>query len=160
MKKQFLEAINSGKFLSAIHIGNYQEAKKITCSMAINDLSQFLIDQSIEEESINIYTFVCFLLMEHESTALHYCATGILDHGLCTLEGASSASLFHARRAAELSPNDISCKKELLCYYGMPDQVMSRTEAKKIAQEILLKDPTNDKALKVVETIKKIEKFE
>lgn len=146
-------------FLDAIHSGKYHQAKSIIGNMSPKDLSQFLVSLSFDTGSINIYTFVCFLLLECESTALHYCAAGILSHGLCMTEGAYSAALFHARRAAELSPDNLSSQVELLFFFGMPDQIMSATEAKKIAQKILLKDPTNNKALEVIETIKKHELF-
>src|SRR5579871_1158989 len=105
------------RFLEALHQGNYNEAKKLIFDIPYDELCLFLIDQAIETNSIVIYTFVCFLLLEQESTELHYCAAGILDHGLCYLKGATSSSLFHAKRAAELSPDDITCQQELLCYF-------------------------------------------
>jgi hypothetical protein len=145
------------KFLKAIQHGNYQEANSLLCLMPKKEVSQFLIDQAIETGSVAIYAFVCFLLLEQESTELHYCAAGILDHGLCYLKGATSASLFHAKRATELSPDDITCQQELLCYFGMPDQVMSKEEAKAIAENILLKDPNSVQALKVIERIKRLD---
>src|SRR5260221_11641229 len=109
-------------FLNVIHQGNYNEAKKLISGFSNNQLSKFLIDQAIETESIDIYTFTCFLLSEQESIELHYCAAGILNHALCYLKGAASASLLHAKRAAELNPEDITCQQELLFYFGMPDQ--------------------------------------
>jgi|SRR5581483_8237243 len=142
-------------FLDAVHQGNYHKAKKLIRDMPHNQLCQFLIDLAIETGSIAIYTFTCFLLLEQESAELHYCAAGILDHGLCYLKGATSSSFFHAKRAVELSPNDITCQQELLYYFGMPDQVLSKEEAKTIAENILLKDPDNVEALEVIKEISK-----
>ena len=147
----------NNKFLEIIHEGNYQEAKKLLSNKSNEEIYQFLIDQAIETESISIYTFVCFLLSEQESTELHYCAAGILDHGLCYIKGATSASLFHARRAAKLSPDDISCQRELLFYFGMPDHVMSEQEAEIIAKTVLEKNPDDAKATQVIKMIKKLD---
>jgi len=124
--------------------------------MNLQDEHLFLIDLA-DTGLISIYTFVCFLLLEQESIRMHYCAAAILEYGLCTMKGAYSSALFHVRRAAELSPNDISCQRRLLFFFAIPDQVMDIKEAKSIAQKILLKDPTDAKAL---ETIQKIEAFE
>lgn len=147
-------------FLNTIHIGKYQEAKQLTQEMNLENLTQFLIDLSIETGSINIYAFVCFLLAEQESIIMHSCATGILNHGICFFEGATSAALFHARRMAELAPQNIAYKVELLHYFGMPEQVISRKEAKDIAHKILIQDPHNSVALQTIEDINSVEKHE
>jgi hypothetical protein len=55
------------------------------------------------------------------------------------MKGATSASLFHARRAAKLSPGDISCQRERLFYFEMPDRVMNKKEVKIIAKTVLEK---------------------
>ncbi len=138
------------QFLEAIHQAHYNEAKKLISIMPYDQRYQFLIDQAIETGSIAIYTFVCFLLSEQESTGLHHCAAGILNHGLCYLKGATSASLLHAKRAAEISPNDITCQQELLSYFGMPEQVMTKDEARNIAKNILSKDSNNPEALNIL----------
>jgi hypothetical protein len=145
-------------FLKAILSGDYQKAKKLSYNINIEDLTQFLIDQSINTGSISIYTFVCLLLIEHESLMLHSCATGILNHEICFFEGATSAALFHARRMVELAPQNIAYKIELLCYFGMPEQVINKEEAKNIAREILVQDPQNTIALQTIKDISLVEK--
>lgn len=142
------------QFLNTIHSGKYHKAKEMLNQMELPDKELFLVALAVETALINIYTFACFLLLEQESARMHHCAAAILGQGLCHIEGAYSAALFHARRAAELSPDDISCQKELLFFFGVPDQVMSAAEAKNIAQEILLKNPTDAKALETLEKVK------
>lgn len=145
-------------FLNAIHAGKYHEAKELVAILPTKGLVQLLVDMAIDTQSIALYTFVCFLLMEKESADLHYCAAGLLTNIFCDINGAYSAALCHARRAAELLPHDISCKIELLHYFGLPDHVMEKAEAKKIAQEILIVDPTNHIALNTVKIIEKHDK--
>ena len=143
------------KFLRAIHTGNYYEAKELTHNMSPDDLSQFLIDQAceIDSVSIDIYTFVCFLLIEREDLELHTNAAAILDLGMFFLEGAISGALSHARRMAELAPHDVSYKENLLSYLGRPDHVMSPEEGQSIAEAILASNPQNKTAIEAIEWI-------
>jgi hypothetical protein len=143
------------EFLHTINTGSYTEAKKMIAALSIQELTQFLIDLAIDTESIALYTFVCFLLLEEESADLHYCAAGLLTNIFCTINGAYSAALCHARRAAEMLPHDLSCKVELLQYFGLPDHVMEKAEAKMLAHEILAIDSTNITALNTLKIIEK-----
>ncbi len=150
------------KFLSAIHTGNYHEAKELTQGMSTHDLTHFLLDQAceIDSVSIDIYTFVCFELIERETLSLHSRAAAILDFGMFFMEGAISGALSHSRRMAELAPHDISHKRALLFYFGRPDHVMSSEEAQSIAQEVLAIDPEETKALGTIEWITRPEEPE
>jgi hypothetical protein len=107
----------------------------------------------MEEGSIALYTFICFLLLDNESAKLHHCASAMLSMALVSFEGAYSAGLLHARRALKLEPNNIKHKEWLLFFYGIPDKIMSNEEAFSIAQEILQTDSTNKIASKALEDI-------
>ncbi|WP_278343214.1 hypothetical protein [Parageobacillus thermoglucosidasius] len=56
---------------------------------------------------------------------------------MCHLPDAYASALYHAKRAVELSPEDVSLKEHLLLFYEIPEKLISKEEAKAIAQEIL-----------------------
>lgn len=147
------------EFLIKIHAGKFKEAHMVIANLDHKKRNQFLLELAIDTQSIATYAFVGYLLTVQESPELHYCAAGLLNHAFCYLTGAYSTALFHARRAANLLPHDISCKEELLYYFGLPDQVMDSEEAQKIAKGILVQDATNKIAHNVIQKIKNYNEF-
>lgn len=134
-----------------IIFGHYKEAKAISFdNMSENDFYNLITSIGFATESIAIYTFICFLIIEYESAHLHQLAAVLISQGLSHLEGAYSSGLFHARRAVTLSPDIISYKEYLLLFNTIPDKLLSDSEAKKISEEILLQDPNNITALKTI----------
>jgi hypothetical protein len=141
-------------FLHEIKAGRYVEAKALIQRMNTNEVYDFLLDLSVEEGSIVLYTFMCSLLLDNESAKLHHYASAIISTALVDFEGSYNAGLFHARRAVKLEPDRIEHKEWLLFFYGIPDKIMSNEEAFFIAKEILQSDPMNKIALKALEDIK------
>jgi len=62
--------------------------------------------------------------------------------------------LFHAKKALELKPNDISLQEYLLLYHTLPDKLLSDQEAEQLAKNILKFDPNNSAALNALKDIK------
>ena len=58
-----------------------------------------------------------YLLLDKESSELHYLASFLLSMGLNHLQGAYQTAFFHAKKAVELSPQDNSYKEYLLFFY-------------------------------------------
>jgi hypothetical protein len=140
--------------------GQYKEAKKVSFdSMTQKDFYNVIMSIGFSTESIAIYTFICFLLKEYESAYLHQLAAVVISQGLSHLEGAYSSGLFHARRAVELAPNNISYKEYLLLFNAIPDKLLDDPEAKIIAEEIVSQDPTNSTARKTIDEITRTAKY-
>jgi tetratricopeptide (TPR) repeat protein len=130
-------------FESMITLGDFQEAKKIFLQMNSSETRDSLLKIGYDTESIAPYSFLCGLLIESESSELHYMASELLSNPLCFLAGAYNAALYHARRAAELSPNDISYKEYILLFYNIPEKLIPKEEAICIATEILSVNPNS-----------------
>jgi tetratricopeptide (TPR) repeat protein len=141
------------KLESLIILGNMEEAKDVFKEMNYVEARDVLLEIGYDRESITPYSFICSLLCEKESANLHYLASEILVNPLCFLAGAYNAALYHARRAAQLDPNDISIKEYLLLFYNIPDKLISKEEAIEIAREIVNKVPNNKAALDVLSNI-------
>ena len=130
-------------FLEYIKVGKYQKAKDCIKDMPGERLYYFLVDLGFDTNTIPLYTFVIFLLLENETAEFHYCAAVLIAQCFVYIEGAYSMGLFHARRCVELAPNDPSYKEYLLSFYGITDRLLSKEEAIEIATQLQQQDPGN-----------------
>jgi hypothetical protein len=61
--------------------------------------------------------------------------------------GCVSTAYYHAKRAVQIEPSDVASKELLLFLHIVPEQLVSKEEAIRIAKEILEIDPLNKTAL-------------
>ncbi|KQU21835.1 hypothetical protein ASG65_21265 [Bacillus sp. Leaf13] len=66
------------------------------------------------------------------------------------LEGDYQTSFHHAKKAEELSPNDMSYKEYLFFFHAIPDKLLGNEEALEIANEILKNELNNKVSLTVI----------
>ena len=152
MNKNNLEQELKKELLSC----NVDKAKKIAFNLSPNSLCDTLILFADEAKvDFYIYTFIIALILEKETAEYHELASVFLSISVCYIEGAYSASLYHAKKCLELEPDNIRYKQNLLSFYGLPDQVMSSREALKIALEIIKINPTSQSALHIIEELTK-----
>ena len=137
-------------FKQAIVRGDFSKAKHLSIHMNLEALTDTLYLIAYDNETIAPYGFVNYLLLDKESSELHYLASYLLSMGLNHLEGAYQTAFFHAKKAVELSPNDNSYKEYLLLFYEIPEQLLTKEEATDIAKKILEKDPENKASLFVL----------
>jgi len=126
---------------------NFEEAKDIL--NVLNEKKQVEIVTTIAFDTGNIliYTFLSYLILEYNTSFRHSLAAGIMSSALCYIEGAYETAFYHARKASELSPNDVELKEFLLFFHVIPEKLLSKEEAIKIATEIL-ETKKNSKAAK------------
>lgn len=130
-------------FESFVESGDFKEAEKLFFKTDSTKVRDSLLRIGYDKESIVPYSFLCSLLIEHESSELHYLASELLSNPLCFLTGAYNAALYHARMAIELSPNDINYKEYILLFYNIPEKLITKEEAVSIATEILSVNPNS-----------------
>ncbi len=138
IKQEFKKCVMAGEFL---------EARKLVDKISLVELDNLLFSIGYDDGSITAYAFACFLLQEHETKQWHLLASGILSTALCHLEGAYQTSLYHARRAIDLCPEDIFLKENLLFFNIIPEKLIADSKAIEIAQEILKVIPDSKAAL-------------
>ncbi|MGG2028300.1 hypothetical protein AB1282_21595 [Gottfriedia sp. S16(2024)] len=141
-------------FKDAILSGDFNRARELSSNMDGESLLEALFLIAYEEESIAPYGFANFQLLEEETSENHYVISFILSMALNYLEGAYQTSFHHAKKAIELSPYDISYKEYLLYFNALPEKLLKNEEAIEVANLILVKDPTNTTALKVINELK------
>lgn len=129
--------------------GNFFEAKFWASKLTDKEMFDCLMRIAFENQNILSYVFVTYLISIDNTAELHSLASDILGSPLCHLNGAYQGALFHARRALELDPNNIRYKEWILFFYEIPDRLVSREEAEKIASDILKENPSNWAAQKI-----------
>lgn len=93
----------------------------MTKDLSEEELKDLILALGVYTESIVIYTFVSFILQRNESSNLHYISSVLMAAPLCHIEGAYEVGLFHAKKAIELSPNELSLYKYILFFENNPD---------------------------------------
>ena len=148
MKSHSLAAIVGVTPLAIVPLTNLSR-----CSSS-NDLI-FLCDEILfylayDKETINSYGFLCHILKKHEKAVYHAIASVLLSNAVNYLPYVYHLALFHQRRAVELEPTNVGYKEYLLYFNDIPEKVLSDKEAIKIAKEILVLDPKNEVASRVI----------
>lgn len=138
------------KFKDAILLGDFNSAKALASDMDMEILRDTLYLVAYDSGSITPYGFVNDLLLDEETSEIHYTASFLMSMALNHLEGAYQIAFHHANKAAELSPNDMSYQEFLLFFHAIPDKLLSNDEAIKIAKNILEREPNNKTALSVI----------
>lgn len=143
------EEDNFGHFKRAIVNGDFDRAKQLSIHMDLETLTDKLYFIEYNYDTIAPYGFVNYLLLDKESSDLHYLASYLLVMGY-SIEGMYQTAFFHAKRAVQLSPKDYKYKEYLLLFYEFFTKLLSKEEATGIAKEILKSDPNNRNALLVL----------
>jgi hypothetical protein len=131
-----------------IERGDFYHSRELLRTIKKEKQYDFFTDISFEgEASASLYTFICFLLLEGESDNLHCFAGMTMSTGLTWLEGAYSSGVCHMRRAIKLNNASIDLKQFLLWFYGVPDCVLSKEDAKQTIYDILRISPGDSCAL-------------
>lgn len=138
------------EFNDAILLGDFEKAKELATQMDMDSLRDTLFLLAYDNENIATYGFISYVLLEEETSEFHYIASYLFGMALNHLKGAYQTSFHHAKKAAELSPDDMSYKEYLLFFNAIPDKLLGNAEAFEIANEILKHDPNNKAALSVI----------
>ena len=139
---------------SLIISGSYKEANKIFSKMSDNEAIDCLLELGYETESITVYGFLCSALCDKENAKLHYLASEVLTMPLCHLEGAYVTAFYHAKKAAQMLPDDIGLKEALLLFRNIPDTLLNKEDAFQLAKDILEKNPYSKVAVDILKKIR------
>lgn len=134
--------------------GNFLEAKKLLANLNYEVFRNTLFTIGYDDQNICSYSFICFLLLENETTQYHVLATELLNLAFPHLVGGYATALYHIRRAIELDPHDFELQANLLFFNDIPEKLISNKEAKEIALKVLAKKPDNPIALDFLSSFK------
>ena len=137
-----------------ILLGDFNKATEYYRKVDFKTFSDYLTNLAFDNQSITSYTFMVGLLLEEENAQLHELAFSLLSQSLCHIEGAYFASIYHARKAVELTGYaNVKYMENLLFLNIVPDKVISDEEAQEIAKKIILLEPENEAAREILDKI-------
>lgn len=127
--------------------GDFSNARKLVADLNLEELEGLLLEIAYETESDAVYSFISYMINLNESAALHTIASLLMSNPLCFLPDGYIKGLYHAKRALELDPADVSLMELMLFYNTIPDELVTKDEASEYAERILLIEPNNKAAL-------------
>ncbi len=145
-----MQSIDTKKFYDLLYYGHFDQAHELAKDLTSDEIWEVLCAISADKPTILSYGYMVYLLIQSEKAEYHYIASRVLFLVLHTFEGAYASAFWHAKRALELSPEEIIYKEHLLKFYFLPYQFLEKEEAQLIAREILAIDPKNEYALQVI----------
>lgn len=128
--------------LELLYTSRFEEAYEIIRTWSEQKQTDFVIEEAFESEDVSIICFVEFLISKENSYFHHRLAVDVLN-ARCWYEGAYRVALFHAKEMFRINPC-IEAQETVLSYYDVHE--LTDSEAKKIAKDILRKDPNNQAA--------------
>ena len=134
---------------------NFDQASNLIYNVDPYTLSSIIGDLACETENISVYSFLVSLLIKKEDPHIHAIAAGIFIVPFFYIEGANNVAFYHAQRAVELCPKDYRYKELLLSFHNIPEPLVSKKEALKLAQDIIKVMPDNTNALDIIKRYQK-----
>jgi hypothetical protein len=141
--------------IDCLRSGDIATAVRHAAGLPLEELHDAVLGEAFDHQSLTCYGLYVALLLEEESAERHVAASELLSLALNIFPGAYPTSFFHAVRAVALAPDDVSYKEHLLSFHNNPETLLSPDEARRVAQEVLDLDPSNDASREVLRSADK-----
>ena len=140
MYKELSELLIAGKF---------DEVEILCNGMKPDEIADIMLKSAYETESITAYGFAAYMNERHDKKTWLKIMFDLLINPLCFMEGAYALAAVHARELISIEES-IENMEKLLFIYNSPENVISKDEAKKIAEKMLDIEAQNEVALSVL----------
>lgn len=134
-----------------LRAGELQQALALALAQPLEELHQKVLGEAFDHQSLVCYGLYVGMLAAGESAERHVAASELLALALNIFPGAYQTAVFHARRAIALAPDDASYKEHLLSFHNNPEELLPDDEARRVAEELLALDSSNDAAREVLQ---------
>lgn len=128
-----------------LEAGQYKDAEKICMGLDFISIRDLIMELAYDTESLSVYSFVRYMKKSTSNIEWMELAVDVMLNPLCSVEGAYSVALFHARELLS-NARTVDNLERILFFYNIPEQLVTEKEAKEIAREILEVDPDNKAA--------------
>jgi len=119
-----------------IAVMDFEKAAKLFLELTEKKRFDMILSVGFETFNLTIYAFMNYLLQHHESSEIHDLTSSLMLHPLCHLEGACVIALFHAKKAAELDPDNIDLYISLLMFEKHHDVWFPQSEVEEVYRRI------------------------
>lgn len=132
--------------------GRFDDALAVARDLPLDELRDALMALAFQSDDLACYGFCVALLDRQPGAVAHGLASDLLaGTTLNQLPGAYRLAYWHARRAAELEPDNVGYREFLLFFHDHPERLLPDDEAREIAQWLRARDPDNDAARAVLD---------
>jgi hypothetical protein len=139
--------------IDCVRSGDIESAVRRAAAVPLDELHEAILGEAFDHQSLACYGLYVGLLLDGESAARHVAASELLGLALNIFPGAYPTAFFHAVRAVALAPDEVSYKEHLLAFHNNPEGLLSPEEARRVAQEVLDLDPSNDAGREVLRAV-------
>lgn len=136
--------------VDCLRTGDIESAVRRAEALPLDPLHQAVLGEAFDHQSVACYALYVGLLLQDESAERHVAASELLSLALNVLPGGYQTAFFHALRAVDLAPDDVSYKEHLLSFHNNPERLLSPDEARRVAQQVLDVDPSNEAGREVL----------
>jgi len=130
--------------------GDFVQALELIKTQSDLSLMDILSQISADKSTLYCYSFLISRLLRQKSAENHYFAFVYLAYIINFYSGAYGLGLYHLRAAISLDPENIEYKEGLLFLHRIPERIVDKQEAIKVAEEILGKRPDSEKAMQIL----------
>lgn len=133
--------------INAISYAKYDKAAELFKILGKEETENILITLASEHDDITTYGFAIYMIEEDKDNRVFWLEMAIflMEDPFCWLEGGYYVALHHMRQLLE-EEYSVGNLIHLLSFNEIPGKLVSDQEAIKIAKEILLLDPNNERA--------------
>ena len=99
-------------------------------------IADTLLVTAYDDENLLTYTFSNYVLSKEQSSKWHYIASFLMVMGFNHLTYGYQVAYYHALKAVELNPSDVSLKEYILLFYSIPEKLLPEKMAVAFAHDI------------------------
>lgn len=107
-------------------------------------IADTLLVTAYDDENLLTYTFCTHVLSKEPSAKWHYIASFLMAMAFNHFGNGYQVAYYHALKAVELAPADITLKEYILLFYSIPEKLLPVEKAVAFAQEINKVDGNNE----------------
>ena len=144
MEQQFLEHLNNAEFAKAETLLNKTNLPQI---------KDTLLTFSCESESIIGLGFAMYMFNKSDDYFWCDCIIMLLLNPLCFIEGAYQLAYHHAKLMLDHNRSEENLV-QILFFNEIPEKLLSKDDAIKIAEEIISLNPKNETARNTLKKLK------
>jgi len=131
--------------------GEFELARQLYCDINYTILKNDIHKISYDTENVATYLFILYMIFHKNEAELHYIATSLLINQFVYLHGAYYIAYNHLLKAIQLDSNNIKYLENLLLFYHIPDKILKKEEALRIANQIIKICPNSKVANSILE---------
>jgi len=139
-----------GKLQQNILNGEFELGRQLYDRIDYETLKHDIHIIAYDLNDISVYFFIADMIFHKEDAELHYIAASLLINPFVYIQGAYYMAYNHLREATTLEPSNVKYMENLLLFYHIPDKILKRKEAIKIAKSIMSACPDSKAAKSII----------